>query len=51
MLIFVRPDEAEILRIGTEYLRIEGVFYLGIGILFLLYGNRQCRLSLLETNR
>ena len=27
MLIFVRPDEAEILRIGTEYLRIEGVFY------------------------
>lgn len=26
MLIFVRPDEAEILRIGTEYLRIEGVF-------------------------
>ncbi|MCS3050244.1 MATE family efflux transporter [Parabacteroides johnsonii] len=38
MLIFVRPDEAEILRIGTEYLRIEGTFYLGIGILFLLYG-------------
>lgn len=37
MLIFVRPDEAEILRIGTEYLRIEGTFYLGIGILFLLY--------------
>jgi putative MATE family efflux protein len=30
MLIFVRPDEAEILRIGTEYLRIEGAFYLGI---------------------
>lgn len=38
ILIFVRPDEAEILRIGTEYLRIEGTFYLGIGILFLLYG-------------
>lgn len=38
MLIFVRPDEAEILRIGTEHLRIEGTFYLGIGILFLLYG-------------
>ena len=38
MLIFVRPDEAEILLIGTEYLRIEGAFYLGIGILFLLYG-------------
>ncbi len=38
MLIFVRPDEAEILRIGAEYLRIEGTFYFGIGILFLLYG-------------
>ena len=38
MLIFVSPDEAEILRLGTEYLRIEGAFYLGIGILFLLYG-------------
>ena len=39
MLIFVRPDEAEILRIGTEYLRIEGTFYLGIGILFLSVGS------------
>ena len=38
MLIFVRPDETEILRIGVEYLRIEGAFYSGIGILFLLYG-------------
>lgn len=38
MLIFVRPDEAEILRIGAEYLRIEGTFYFGIRILFLLYG-------------
>ncbi len=38
MLIFVRPDEAEILRIGAEYLRIEGTFYFGIGILFLFYG-------------
>ena len=35
MLIFVR---AEIIRIGVQYLRIEGVFYFGIGILFLLYG-------------
>lgn len=38
MLIFVRPEEAEILRVGVEYLRIEGAFYPGIGILFLLYG-------------
>lgn len=38
MLIFIRPEELEILAIGTEYLRIEGAFYIGIGILFLLYG-------------
>lgn len=38
MLIFVKKSETEILRIGIEYLRIEGAFYIGIGILFLLYG-------------
>ena len=38
MRIFIRPDELEIIGIGVEYLRIEGAFYLGIGILFLLYG-------------
>ena len=38
MLIFVRAEEMEIIRIGVQYLRIEGVFYFGIGILFLLYG-------------
>ena len=38
MLIFVRPEEVEIIRIGVQYLRIEGAFYFGIGILFLLYG-------------
>ena len=38
MLVFVRPEETEILRVGVEYLRIEGAFYPGIGILFLLYG-------------
>lgn len=38
MLVFVRPSEAEILATGVEYLRIEGAFYGGIGILFLLYG-------------
>lgn len=38
MLIFVLPDETEILAIGVEYLRIEGAFYVGIGLLFLLYG-------------
>ena len=38
MLIFVHPGETEILATGVEYLRIEGAFYCGIGILFLLYG-------------
>lgn len=38
MLLFVKPEETEILRTGIEYLRIEGIFYIGIGILFLLYG-------------
>ena len=39
MLIFVKPDEVEILRIGAQYQRIEGAFYALIGILFLLYGH------------
>ena len=38
MLVFVRSEEVEILATGVEYLRIEGTFYCGIGILFLLYG-------------
>ena len=38
MLIFVNAGETEIIQIGTQYLRIEGAFYIGIGILFLLYG-------------
>lgn len=38
MLIFVQPQEIEILAVGVEYLRIEGAFYCGIGCLFLLYG-------------
>lgn len=38
MLIFVKGSEAEIIETGIEYLRIEGAFYLGIGVLFLLYG-------------
>lgn len=38
MTIFISPDEIEIIRIGTEYLRIEGLCYCGIGCLFLLYG-------------
>ncbi len=38
MLLFVKPQESEILAIGVQYLRIEGAFYCGIGCLFLLYG-------------
>ncbi len=38
MRIFVEAGETEIIREGVRYLRIEGVFYCGIGCLFLLYG-------------
>ena len=38
MQIFVDSSEVEIIRTGVGYLRVEGSFYCGIGILFLLYG-------------
>ncbi len=38
MLLFVEPQEVEIIAEGVRYLRIEGAFYCGIGCLFLLYG-------------
>ena len=38
MAVFIDPSEKAIIDIGTTYLRIEGSFYFGIGILFLLYG-------------
>ena len=38
MLIFVKAQDTQIIEIGMQYLRIEGAFYVGIGILFLLYG-------------
>lgn len=38
MKIFINSNELEIINIGTRYLRIEGAFYIGIGILFMLYG-------------
>ena len=38
MMIFIDPSESEIIDIGVVYLRIEGAFYIGIGLLFLLYG-------------
>lgn len=38
MRLFVKEGETEIINIGVQYLRIEGLFYIGIGVLFLLYG-------------
>lgn len=38
MMIFVKPEFQEIIDIGVLYLRIEGTFYIGIGLLFLFYG-------------
>lgn len=38
LTIFIDPSETQIIAIGSEYLRIEGAFYCGIGCLFLLYG-------------
>ena len=38
MKIFIDAKETAVIAIGAEYLKIEGAFYLGIGILFLLYG-------------
>lgn len=37
LTLFIDPAETEILAIGARYLRTEGVFYVGIGLLFLLY--------------
>lgn len=38
MLAFINGSEHEIIRVGIQYLHIEGAFYCGIGILFLWYG-------------
>lgn len=38
MRIFVDAGEMTIIQTGVGYLRVEGTFYCGIGLLFLLYG-------------
>ncbi len=38
MGLFIQPEETEIIAAGVHYLRVEGTFYVGIGLLFLLYG-------------
>lgn len=38
MGLFLNEESAEVIAIGAGYLRIEGAFYFGIGLLFLFYG-------------
>ena len=38
MQLFVSKTSREIIAVGVKYLRIEGACYVGIGILFMLYG-------------
>lgn len=38
MGLFLSGESAEVITIGAGYLRIEGAFYFGIGLLFLFYG-------------
>lgn len=38
MSVFVSPDSTGVIAVDAHYLRIEGAFYLGIGLLFMLYG-------------
>lgn len=38
MKIFIDGKEVEVIKEGVKYLRIEGSFYFGIAILFILYG-------------
>lgn len=38
MELFIDGNEREIILTGVGYLRVEGAFYCGIGLLFLLYG-------------
>jgi putative MATE family efflux protein len=38
MGLFLEPGSTSVIEVGGGYLRIEAAFYLGIGVLFLLYG-------------
>lgn len=38
MSLFVDASSAETIAVGVQYLRTEGAYYIGIGILFMLYG-------------
>lgn len=51
--LFIDSKETEIIMIGVKYLRIEGSFYIGIGVLFLLYsiyrGFEKAQMSIILT--
>lgn len=38
MLIFIKPEEVEVMAIGVSYLRVIAPFYMLIGFLFMFYG-------------
>lgn len=38
MSLFVPSTDVAVVQVGAQYLRIEGAFYVGIGLLFLFYG-------------
>lgn len=38
MRLFINRESVETIAVGVGYLRIEGAFYFGIGLLFLFYG-------------
>lgn len=38
MTVFIDKKNVEVIAIGVKYLRIEGACYIGIGLLFMLYG-------------
>ena len=38
MVLFVGSNDPAVVAVGVQYLRIEGSCYIGIGLLFLLYG-------------
>lgn len=38
MSLFVDGSNTDVIAVGAEYLRVEGAFYFGIGLLFIFYG-------------
>ncbi len=38
MSVFVQDGLEDVIAVGVQYLTVEGTFYIGIGILFMLYG-------------